>query len=220
MKPLPLCPPKKVQFAVSLHPAPTGPCSAECQRAPGAHLRNRAQISKYWTGNGWGCPPTLSQIRKISSFTRFYCGQSCKKLSSTSARPLRASCSEFLGKAGLFSLPWVTHALPLTGKVGARAFPTLGSRKTCENIQQKHLTQVDADNPQGGSSAPFCWGSAVAVVSSGRKKWEMLLWEKILILGLCPSWVESSRKEGKEDLGNCVWINFLTLQSFMEESDY
>lgn len=71
-----------------------------------------------------------------------------------------------------------------------------------------------------GPQLPSAGRGAVAVVSSGRKKWEMLLWEKIIILRLCPSWVESSRKEGKEDLGNCVWINFLTLQSFMEESDY
>lgn len=49
---------------MTLHPAPTGTFSAKCQRAPGAHLRNRSQVSIYWTQNGWGYPPTLSHIRK------------------------------------------------------------------------------------------------------------------------------------------------------------
>lgn len=53
---------------------------------------------------GWGSvsPPPLSQIRKSLLSLDFFCGQSCKNLSSTSARLLSGSCPKFLGKARRF----------------------------------------------------------------------------------------------------------------------
>lgn len=151
---------------------------------------------------------------QVSSLTWFYCGRSCKKLSSTSARLLSASCLKFLGKAKLFSLSWVTHAppSPWLGRWEPGLFLLLAAGRPVR------MTNKSVYPHKEGPQLPSAGGGAVAVFFIGRKC-RMFLWEKIIVLRLCPNWVESSRKEDKEYLGSCVWINFLTLQSFMEDSD-
>lgn len=103
--PSPLLPQKKMQLTVILRPAPTGTCCVKCHRAPGAHLRNRAQISKYWAGNGWGCPPTSSQIRKSPLSLGFIVGKAVKSslphLQDLSVPAVPNSWE----KPGFFSLP-------------------------------------------------------------------------------------------------------------------
>lgn len=156
--PSPLSPPK-VQFTMSLHPAPTGTCSAKCQRAPGAHLRYRGWISIYWTQNGWECPPTLSQIRKSPLSLDFIVDKAVKS---------------FLPHLQDFSVPAVPNSWekpgflacleslmcrhPLDWEGGSQGSSCSWQQEDLQNIQQKHPTQIGASNPQGGSSTPFCWG--------------------------------------------------------------
>lgn len=165
---------------------------------------------------GGGCPPFILSTQ-VSSFTWFYCGQNCKNLSSTSARLLSASCPRFLGKTRHFQLAF---GLPCTTIPSARASPAPSRgrlvRAMSKSIHRRLVQVAHGESPQLHAAN----GGAVAVIFN-RRKWEMLLWEKIIIPRLCQNWIEGFSKEHKQDLGNLVWINFLTLQpsqSLMEDT--
>lgn len=130
----------EVQLTVSLHPAPTDPCSAKCQRAPGAHLCDRAHISMYLTRNGAGrrgVPP----LHPAYASLLFHLILSWAKLEE---KLFFHMCKDFLvpavsdscAKPGVSGSPRVTRALPW----GSSCIPWL----------------VGAGNPRGGSSAPLC----------------------------------------------------------------
>lgn len=170
---------------MNLHPAPTDTCSAKCQRAPGAHLRNRGQISIYWTWNGWGCPPTLSQICKSPLSLDFIVDEAVKSLLPHLQDFSVPAVPNSWEKPGFLAcLELLMHCHPLDWEGGSQG-------SSC-SWQQKDLSEHPANasntgwcqvNHKESPQLPSAGGGAVAVNSNGRK-WEMLLWERIVVLGL------------------------------------
>lgn len=144
---------------MSLHPPPTETCSAKCQRAPGAHLRNRGRISMYWTQNGWGCPPTLSQIRKSPLSLDFIVDKAVKSfLPHLQDFSVPAVPNSWEKPGFLACLESLMHCHPLDWEGGSQGSSCSWQQEDLSEQPAKASNTGWCKYPQGGSSAPFCWG--------------------------------------------------------------
>lgn len=146
-------------MSLHLHPAPIGTCSAKCQRAPGAHLRNRGQISISWTRNGWGCPPTLSQIHKSPLSLDFIVDKAVKSfLPHLQDFSVPAVPNSWEKPGFLACLESLMHCSPLDWEGGSQGFACSWQQEDLSEHPTKAFITGGASNPLWGSSAPFCRG--------------------------------------------------------------
>lgn len=196
--PQPLPTPLKVQRRMSLHLAPTD----ALQNARGL-LELVCVTGVIFPCIGLrmdvGGSPPFSATHKSPLSLGFIVGKAVKIFLPHLQDFLVPAVPNSWEKPGVFSLPLVT---PRLGRWDPGLLPLLAAGRLARAESERthrRLVQVSCgEHP----CLPSAGGGAVAVIN--RRKWEMSLQEKIIIPRLCQNLTESSRKKGKQDLGNLV----------------